>query len=100
VVTYKGFPQGQYVFFTHPTLLKPILPAILYATLVTVCATILLFIFTYIPTVAVLTFFNGPLAFFTAIPVILGEGAAIGIFVAKIIWLGPALTNLFDEVKP
>jgi hypothetical protein len=47
-----------------------------------------------------MAFFNGPLAFFTAIPVILGEGAAIGFFIAKLVWLGPALTNLFDEVSP
>ncbi|CAG7851027.1 SubName: Full=Uncharacterized protein {ECO:0000313/EMBL:CCA74090.1} [Serendipita indica DSM 11827] len=90
--------QGQYHFLTHPTLLKPVLPAILSATLFTICVTIALFVFTYLPTVAVLAFVSGPLAFFTAIPVILGEGAAIGIFVAKAFWLGSALESLFDEV--
>ncbi|KAG8833195.1 hypothetical protein FRC17_011143 [Serendipita sp. 399] len=32
------------------------------------------------------------------IPIILGEGAAIGILVAKIFWLGQAMEQLFDEV--
>jgi hypothetical protein len=90
--------QGQYHFVTHPTLIKPILPALITSTIFTVCVTIALFVFTYLPTVAVLAFVSGPLAFFTAIPVILGEGAAIGIVVSKSLWLGGAMEHLFDEV--
>jgi hypothetical protein len=76
-----------------------VLPAIISATLFTLCVTIFLFVFTYLPTVAVLAFVSGPFAFIAAIPVILGEGAAIGAFVAKIFWLGTAMENLFDEVR-
>ncbi|KIM23829.1 hypothetical protein M408DRAFT_332113 [Serendipita vermifera MAFF 305830] len=90
--------QGQYHLVTHPTLIKPILPALITSTVFTVCVTIALFVFTYLPTVAVLAFVSGPLAFFTAIPVILGEGAAIGSLVSKSLWLGGAMEQLFDEV--
>lgn len=42
--------------------------------------------------------FNGPLGFITAIPLILGEAAAITTIIAKTFYLGPALEDLFDEV--
>ncbi|KAG8827875.1 hypothetical protein FRC19_011576 [Serendipita sp. 401] len=96
--TYIWPLQGQYHFLTHPALFKPVLPNIIKSTLFTIGVTVLLFILTYLPTVAVLAFVSGPFAFIAAIPVILGEGAAIGIVVAKIFWLGQATERLFDEV--
>jgi hypothetical protein len=52
-----------------------------------------------LPTVAVLAFSNGPLAFVAAVPVILGAGSAIGISISRIIWLSNAQVDLFDEVR-
>jgi hypothetical protein len=43
--------------------------------------------------------FNGPLGFITAIPLILGEAAAITNIIARTFYLGPALEDLFDEVN-
>jgi len=94
-----GGPQGQYYLVTHPKLLKPVLLALITSTAFTVCVTIALFVFTYLPTVAVLAFFNGPLAFLTAVLVIKAEAAAIAITVSKIFWLRGAQDRLFDEVS-
>ena len=48
---------------------------------------------------AFLSLFSGPLGFITAIPLILGEGAALTTIIAKTFYLGPALEDLFDEVS-
>lgn len=58
-----------------------------------------MFIFTYLPQAAVLALFNGPLAFVTAVPLVLGESSTIILLLAKAFWLTPVLDNLFDEVS-
>jgi hypothetical protein len=41
---------------------------------------------------------NGPIGFITAIPLIIGEAAALTSIIAKTFYLGPALVELFDQV--
>jgi hypothetical protein len=48
---------------------------------------------------AFMCIFNGPLGFITAIPLILGEAAALTTIIAKTFYLGPALEDLFDDVR-
>jgi hypothetical protein len=47
---------------------------------------------------AFMCIFSGPLGFITAIPLILGEAAALTTIIAKAFYLGPALEDLFDQV--
>jgi len=82
----------------HPSLLGPIKPALIKATLFTLGITAFFFVVGYLPTVAVLAFVSGPLAFVAAIPLIVGAGAAVGLAVSRAFWFGDALEDLFDEV--
>jgi hypothetical protein len=84
---------------SHRSLLNPIKPLIIKSTILTFAITVALFVVGYIPTVTVLAFSNGPLAFVTAVPVILGAGSAIGLSLSRIIWLSTAQVDLFDEVR-
>ncbi|KAG8942012.1 hypothetical protein FRC03_003732 [Tulasnella sp. 419] len=42
--------------------------------------------------------FNGPLGFVTVVPLILSESGAIVLFMARALWLGPAMEETFDAV--
>lgn len=68
--------------------------------LTSLVVTTTMFFLTYLPQVAFLTLTNGPFAFIAAIPLVLGESATITIFVARMMWLTPALNNIFDAVGP
>lgn len=91
--------QGLLYLLSHLSLLSPIKPLIIKSTILTTAITIVLFVVGYLPTVAVLAFLNGPLAFAAAVPVILGAGSAIGLSLSRIIWLSTAQEDLFDEVR-
>ena len=91
--------QGLLYLLSHPSLLSPIKPLIIKSTILTLAITAVLFVVAYLPTVAVLAFSNGPLAFGTAVPIILGAGSAIGLSLSRVIWLSTAQEELFDEVR-
>jgi len=91
--------QGLLYLSSHLSLLSPIKPLIIKSTVLTFAVTVALFVVGYLPTVAVLAFSSGPLAFVTAVPVILGAGSAIGLSLSNIIWLSTAQQDLFDEVR-
>ena len=61
--------------------------------------TILFFATLYLPQVAFLMFTSGPLAFVTAVPVILGEAAVTSRFLSRGFWLSDAHEKLFDAVR-
>lgn len=90
--------QGLLYLLSHLSLLSPIKPLIIKSTILTLAITIGLFVVGYLPTVAVLAFSSGPLAFGAAVPLILGAGSAIGLSLSRIIWLSTAQEDLFDEV--
>jgi uncharacterized protein involved in cysteine biosynthesis len=90
--------KGVYHLLAHPSLTKPLRLPLLFSALLSGVTIVTLFTFTYIPHVIVFTFFNGPLAFLTVIPMIFGEASAIVTFIARLVWLGPALEDTFDQV--
>ncbi|KAG8864114.1 hypothetical protein FRB96_006988 [Tulasnella sp. 330] len=90
--------EGIYYLGRHPKLWKPLQRPLLLGVLTSFVVTSFMFFFTYLPQVAILTLSNGPLSFFTAIPLVLGESATITLFVARMLWLAPALDNTFDAV--
>ena len=96
---YTSNLQGLLHLLSRPSLLSPIKPLIIKSTILTLAITAVLFVVGYLPTVAVLAFSSGPLAFGAAIPVILGAGSAIGLSLSRIIWLSTAQEELFDQVS-
>jgi len=89
---------GIYYILRHPHLWKPIRKPLFYSLVLSVFVTTSLFAFTYLPQAAVLALFNGPLAFATAVPLVLGESATLVLFIARAFWLAPALDHVFDGV--
>jgi len=90
--------DGIYYLASHPHLWKPLQRPLLLGVLTSFVVTSAMFFFTYLPQAAVLTLSNGPFAFIAAIPLVLGESATITLFVARMMWLAPALDNTFDTV--
>lgn len=90
--------QGIIYTISHPNLMKPLFPVILRAVLTSVGVLGAMFIFTYLPQVAVLAFVTGPLAFIGAVPLVLGESYIIIMFLTRTYLIGQASTDLFDAV--
>ncbi|KAG8777921.1 hypothetical protein FRC12_000125 [Ceratobasidium sp. 428] len=89
--------KGVYYLLGHPKLYKPLIKPLGLALLTNLAILGFLFVVTYLPQAAFMCIFNGPLGFITAIPLILGEAAALTTIIAKTFYLGPALEDLFDE---
>ncbi|KAG8950342.1 hypothetical protein FRC04_007784 [Tulasnella sp. 424] len=90
--------EGIYYLIRHPHLWKPLAKPMIFTAALSFIITSTMFLFTYLPQAAVLALFNGPLAFVTAVPLVLGESSTIILLLAKAFWLTPVLDNLFDEV--
>jgi len=89
--------KGVYYLLSHPKLYKPLIKPLALSLLTNLAILAFLFAATYLPQAAFMCIFNGPLGFITAIPLILGEAAALTTIIAKTFYLGPALEDLFDE---
>ncbi|KAF8601541.1 hypothetical protein BDV93DRAFT_413190, partial [Ceratobasidium sp. AG-I] len=89
--------KGIYYLVSHPRLYRPLIKPLALSLLTNLVILGFLFVVTYLPQAAFLSLFSGPLGFITAIPLILGEGAALTTIIAKTFYLGPALEDLFDE---
>lgn len=91
--------QGIYFFATHrflwPLLRGRLLPCIIISLVVLP----LLFVFTYLPQVAFLAIFQGRLAWFNAVFLVLGEGAVIVALLFEAFFVDEALVNVFDAVR-
>jgi hypothetical protein len=91
--------KGIYYFLTHSQLSKPLRdelgPTI--STAVSVAGT--MFFFTYLPQVAVLTLFNGPLAVVSTIFLVLSESATITNLISRSFFIEDALVDTFDGVS-
>lgn len=57
-----------------------------------------MFIFAYLPQAALLTIFNGPLAIFTTIVLVLNESSTITNILARTFFIQDALLDTFDGV--
>ncbi|KAH0543282.1 hypothetical protein FGG08_002345 [Glutinoglossum americanum] len=90
--------KGFVYFFSHP-FLYPLLRARLVPAIVLSIAVLgLLFAFTYLPQVAFLALFHGPLAWVNAAFLVLGEGAAIIALLFEAFLVDETLVDIFDAV--
>ncbi|KAK0723783.1 hypothetical protein B0T21DRAFT_414152 [Apiosordaria backusii] len=88
--------KGIFYFLSHRELWKPLasklVPYIgLYASVVGP-----MFLFTYLPQLAIMVFVNGPLAVFTTLLLVLNESAAIVSIISRSFLLQDALLDTFD----
>ncbi|KAH0556790.1 hypothetical protein GP486_005422 [Trichoglossum hirsutum] len=87
---------GFVYFFSHP-FLYPLLRARLAPVVVLSIVVLgLLFAFAYLPQVALLTIFHGPLAWVNAAFLVLGEGAAIVALLFEAFFVDETLVDVFD----
>ncbi|KZV71543.1 hypothetical protein PENSPDRAFT_650559 [Peniophora sp. CONT] len=89
---------GIFYILSHPSLIRPLLPALSKGILIALATVVVFFTFTYLPQVAVLVFVSGPLAFIAAVPLVLGEAYVVINFLTKSLVLGQAGVDLFDAV--
>ncbi|KAI1434831.1 hypothetical protein GGR50DRAFT_660355 [Xylaria sp. CBS 124048] len=88
--------QGLYYFVTHKALWKPFLSRIFPTLGLAVGVTTAMFFFTYLPQFAVLVFFNGPLAVFSTVLLVLSESSTIVGAIARNFFLQDAILDTFD----
>ncbi|KAK4117571.1 hypothetical protein N656DRAFT_47721 [Canariomyces notabilis] len=88
--------KGVAYFFTHPALWKPLRDKLIPYLALYSGVVGSMFVFTYVPQLAVLVFVNGPLAVFTTVLLILSESATIVSFVSKNYLLQDAILDTFD----
>ncbi|GJD03938.1 hypothetical protein ColKHC_12763 [Colletotrichum higginsianum] len=88
--------KGIVYFATHRALWKPLLSRIGPYLLLSTSVVTGMFIFTYVPQLALLVFVNGPLAVFTTVLLILNESSAIINFVSRSYLLQEAILDTFD----
>jgi hypothetical protein len=89
-------PKGIAYFFTHRTLWKPLAAKIVPTLSLGLGVTVLMFAVTYVPQAALLTIFNGPLAFFTTVLLVLSESSTIFNVLSKNFLIDDALIDTFD----
>ncbi|KDQ14627.1 hypothetical protein BOTBODRAFT_187687 [Botryobasidium botryosum FD-172 SS1] len=89
-------PLGALYLLYHPQLWPPVLARLLPCIALSAGVLVPMFIFTYVPQAAVLTFLNGPAGPFSAAALVLSESATIINMLARSFLLEGALTDLFD----
>ncbi|CAO2657740.1 Nn.00g038660.m01.CDS01 [Neocucurbitaria sp. VM-36] len=88
--------KGIAYFFTHRTLWKPLAAKLVPTISLGLGVTVLMFAVTYVPQAALLTIFNGPLAIFTTILLVLSEASTIFSVLSKNFLIDDALIDTFD----
>ncbi|KAL7951946.1 hypothetical protein V8C42DRAFT_305727 [Trichoderma barbatum] len=88
--------KGIFYFLSHRSLWQPLIDRILpYGTL-TISVIAAMFTFAYLPQLAVLVFFNGPLAVFSTVLLTLSESSVIIHMISRTWMLQEALMDTFD----
>lgn len=90
--------KGIFYFFTHRSLWKPLLSKLVPTMSLSVGVIAFMFIFTYLPQLAVLVFVNGPLAAFTTILLTLSESSTLITLLSRTFLIQNALVDTFDGV--
>ncbi|KDQ58363.1 hypothetical protein JAAARDRAFT_128429 [Jaapia argillacea MUCL 33604] len=90
--------KGIAYAISHPKLFTSIRPALLKSLLSSSLVLLFLLFFTYLPQLAFLALFTGPFAPLIALFLVLAESLLALTFLAKPLFLGPALTGVFDAV--
>jgi len=90
--------KGIFYFLTHRSLWKPLLSKLIPTMSLSAGVIAFMFIFTYLPQLAVLVFVNGPLAAFTTILLTLSESSTIITLLSRTFLIQDALVDTFDGV--
>ncbi|RXK35336.1 hypothetical protein M231_07408 [Tremella mesenterica] len=85
---------GIVYLFSHPSLIRPLIPTLFKGVLVSLAVIVALFTLTYLPQVAFLALFT----FIAAVPLVLGEAYVIITFLARSFLVGQVGVDLFDAV--
>ncbi|CAG8951529.1 hypothetical protein HYFRA_00007445 [Hymenoscyphus fraxineus] len=88
--------KGIFYFLTHRTLWTPLLSKLLPTLSLSLAVVTAMFLFAYLPQLAILIFVNGPLAAFTTILLTLSESSTIINILSKNFLLQDALVDTFD----
>jgi hypothetical protein len=88
--------KGIFYLLSHRSLWKPLLSKLAPTATLSVGVLSFMFIFTYLPQLAVLVFFNGPLAAITTILLTLSESSTIISLLSRTFLLQDALVDTFD----
>jgi hypothetical protein len=91
-------PQGIFYFLSHRTLWKPLLSKLAPTMTLSVGVVSFMFVFAYVPQLAVLVFVNGPLAAFSTALLTLSESSAIITFLSRRFLIQDTLVDTFDGV--
>lgn len=88
--------KGIAYYASHRELWQPLMSRLLPTITLSIGVVAFMFIFTYLPQAAILSIFNGPLAIFTTVLLILSESSAIINILSKSFLLDEALLDTFD----
>jgi hypothetical protein len=88
--------RGIIYFLTHRELWRPLASKLIPTLTLSVAVTVLMFVFTYVPQVAILFFTSGPLAPLTAVTLILSESSTIINMLSRNFIVQDALIDVFD----
>jgi len=88
--------KGVAYFATHRSLWKPLLNKLVPTISLGVGVTAFMFAVAYVPQAAVLTIFNGPLAIFTTVLLVLSESSTLFNILSKNFLIDDALIDTFD----
>lgn len=88
--------KGIAYYASHRELWQPLMSRLLPTITLSIGVVAFMFIFTYLPQAAILSIFNGPLAIFTTVLLILSESSAIINILSKSFLLDEALMDTFD----
>jgi len=88
--------KGIVYFFTHRSLWRPLAEKLIPTVSLGLGVTVFMFAVTYVPQAAVLSLFNGPLAVFTTVLLVLSEASTIFSVLSKNFLIDDALIDTFD----
>ncbi|KAB8303012.1 hypothetical protein EYC80_006317 [Monilinia laxa] len=90
--------KGIFYFLSHRTLWKPLLSKLVPTLSLSAAVVTLMFMFTYLPQLAILIFTDGPLAAVSAVLLTLSESSTIITMLSKNFLIADALIDTFDGV--
>ncbi|MCJ1254111.1 hypothetical protein MMC24_001925 [Lignoscripta atroalba] len=89
---------GIYYFFAHPFLYPLLRARLIPSLLLSTFVLTNIFLWTYLPQVAFLAIFHGPLAWVNGAFLVLGEGAAVTALLFEAFFVDETLVDVFDSV--
>lgn len=90
--------KGIFYFLSHRSLWKPLIEKLLPTMTLSIAVVSFMFIFTYLPQLAIFVFTSGPVAVFSTILLVLSESSTIITILSKNFLIQDALVDVFDAV--